>query len=589
MILACNASSPLSPFDQAQEMTRDMGRARELYDKAAASDPDPDRRERAILRSAFIDWYVFHDMPAARVKLAKIPEASRNAAAASLERARLELELAQDYTAARNAAARALKLATKTSDSDEARIISATATIEESWQTRLRGTCPNDADAVRAAARELEGVIDAAGPVVDTSRRLLDASILIRDDAGTLKAWRWYYSDHPAIVPAAVTDRRALAMGLAASRLFEEADMVLRDPCGSTTIDEGVRDLVAYAKMLRRLRMIIHEQHRALAQGRNKDAFHKDIEAEMKALWPALTWAKPQPKFSFEAARAELGRRFGLVMTVGKTEGQFDMVYGHEVRSEKREVEQYGHRAPIRFTQIDGLIAGGYLRWITHGASGTGGWNNKDEIVQLRPSYADGPVKRWRRITDPGLRKEREELIADETRRDEARAKQTPVAHFRGLELRLQQQYAERLRDSLAATGLAGDALREAFLTRVHREQFESSIWAHEGRHAIDTKIFKIDSTKELEYRAKLSEITFAPGPRGAFGGILSPIGGPTAHGDANERALKGVERWMRAHAKEISGLDATKALVPQMDRLTDEQLKETFRSQDPFATQRRR
>jgi hypothetical protein len=40
----------------------------------------------------------------------------------------------------------------------------------------------------------------------------------------------------------------------------------------------------------------------------------------------------------------------------------------------------------------------------------------------------------------------------------------------------------------------------------------------------------------------------------------------------------------LHAHRAEIAGLDATRPLLPQLDKLTDEQLRAAARSMDPYA-----
>ena len=175
--------------------------------------------------------------------------------------------------------------------------------------------------------------------------------------------------------------------------------------------------------------------------------------------------------------------------------------------------------------------------------------------------------------------------MAEETKRDVERAAATPIRYFPGLTMRLERQYADALAAALRAEGLSDDALRDAFIAKARRDTFESSIWAHEGRHAIDQKEGIKDSA-ELEFRAKLSEVALATAPRSALvGGIITGgIGSDTPHGRANKRAAEGAVAWMRAHAGEIVALDAAAPLLPQLDKLTDEQLRAAFRAMDPFA-----
>jgi hypothetical protein len=137
---------------------------------------------------------------------------------------------------------------------------------------------------------------------------------------------------------------------------------------------------------------------------------------------------------------------------------------------------------------------------------------------------------------------------------------------------------------ALRARGLRGESLRLAFLAGYERAKLESTIFAHEGRHAIDKTLGESFTPADLEYRAKISQVVFAPEPRIALGGIFDAnIGDASPHGQANERLMKGIVAWMSSHAAEIAQLDRSRPLLPQFDRLTDDQIREAFASLDPM------
>jgi len=50
---------------------------------------------------------------------------------------------------------------------------------------------------------------------------------------------------------------------------------------------------------------------------------------------------------------------------------------------------------------------------------------------------------------------------------------------------------------------------------------------------------------------------------------------------------MKGLLAWMQAHARELPALDPSRPLLPQFDCLTDEQMREAFRSMDRWAKTR--
>jgi hypothetical protein len=196
--------------------------------------------------------------------------------------------------------------------------------------------------------------------------------------------------------------------------------------------------------------------------------------------------------------------------------------------------------------------------------------------------YADDPIAEWRIVADPETRAEREREMRDETKRDETR---DPLTAPLGTRLRLRMQANDALLAELKAKGLSGDDLRLAFIDRVREDTFASSILAHEGRHAIDRKEGVKDNT-ELEFNAKLSEVAFAPSPRRAVtSGILVNIDSSSSHGKANRRIFEGLTKWMHDHASAIAGLDTSKPLLAQFDKLTDEQMRTAFRSMDRLAS----
>lgn len=260
------------------------------------------------------------------------------------------------------------------------------------------------------------------------------------------------------------------------------------------------------------------------------------------------------------------------------------MHYGHRVVDERRTVRQYGQDAAVRFVSLDAVASNGFQSWAWDGRAGHGGWQNETGIVQVRPRYVEEPRQAWLALTDTAQARRNAARLAADSAADVDRARTAPVAFFPGARGRMVRDARRALLDSLRAAGLAGTELEAAF-QRAHGQAVqESSIFAHEGRHAIDSALGRFD-TEELEYRAKLSEVAFAPRPRLALSGIMSAdLGGRTPHGRANERALRGVLAWMRAHAGEIAGLDPAAPLLPQMPLLTDAQLRAAFAVQDPLA-----
>jgi len=254
------------------------------------------------------------------------------------------------------------------------------------------------------------------------------------------------------------------------------------------------------------------------------------------------------------------------------------------------EVSQYGYDADLGFTSLDGMTSNGFQSWAWDHRTGHGGWAVANAVTQVRTGYAGTARGVWRGIRDSvDLRRFQRETDR-ETRDDWTRAARDEFTFLPGLVKRLQLQGVEQLLTDLADRGIT-DAdpaeLEREFILALDGTIFESSIVAHEGRHAIDKRINPRFSTPELEFRAKLSQVVFATYPRLALDGILSGnIGDPTPHGQANLRVIQGLVDWMDTHQAEIEGFDVFRPTLPQFDRLTDEQIKAAFAAQDPLARQ---
>lgn len=487
------------------------------------------------------------------------------------------------------------------------------------------GTEPPTADRRRERdARALAWLRDAHDALVrvlpentglpDLSRTALRVALLAGDGSVALEAWRSYYVTLVAGEDAGVLDgpRRtletqlpawgrdsadrdvaeALIRGFAGSALFEEAAIVARqsglDGPQAVPLDAELRDILAYAGFVGDVRRMSDEYYRRTALGEgDPDRYRDGLLERSERLWSELHRGREAPpRFDPELLKDELARRFRAEFRLGSTAGYFDLHYGHRVVDDSITVEQYGHRAPLRFVSLDGIVSNGFQSWAWDYRAQHGGMATDEAIYQVRPASADDPLEAWRALADSATRAERLERERRETERDRERAREDSIAYLPGLKMRLARQGLEDLESDLEARGLVEEALEARFLAAYREAKFASGIVAHEGRHAID-RLLELDelSLADREYRAKLSEVAFAPRPRLALGGILDRnIGDPTPHGQANARIMRGLLAWMKDHAAEIRGLQTDRPLLPQLDLLRDAQLRAAFRSMDPLA-----
>lgn len=581
--LACQQAEG-NAFDRAASAATSakFKEAAKLYAEAATAESDPVRRAKAEIRLANIEWRVFQKHDHARARLRRAVAGPHEAFDAQIELARVAFD-ADDFNAARVEARKAMKIAKTRRERGRAIAMLARAVLEGP---------KHDQAEIGETIASLKGVIAEQGPFTEPSRLLLKAALIAGDGATAMEAVNGYYhvskySGPPNAIAAAHAsltrvlptwrgtdaERPAIVEALGGIRFFEEAALVSRGPA---------TDVVNYAKTLERIEDVIETYYRAMANDDEDDDDMKDgIDRELRALWPSIS----KKKYDRKKAEKELARRFGTYILIGKTGGFIDAHVAHVVGDRNLPIEQYGRKATMRFVELDALVSNGFGTFLSDGRGGDGGWATETEIYQVRPGYANGPLEEWHRLFDDDARALEENEMAEETVRDRERAKTRPIGDFPGLAKRLQKQYRDQVIGELRAKGLSGEPLRDAFLARVEGDEFQYSIVLHEGRHAIDKLSKESFKTWELEYRAKLSEIALADAPRASLQSVLdNTIGGESPHGKANEHLAKGLVTWMEAHRGAIKGLDPALPMLPQADKLTDEQIKAAVRSLDPLA-----
>jgi hypothetical protein len=375
-------------------------------------------------------------------------------------------------------------------------------------------------------------------------------------------------------------------VALVDSKLFQPAALIAT--CGalaSSSPSAESREIVAYARFLRDATHATNVYYRNVGLGHaDVAAYRAKLDSLGIRLWPHLEWSGSEPAYDLRALELDAERRFDLVANMGNTGSVVDLHAGHRISTESRDVVQYGKRAHLTFSVLDGMISDGYQTWAWDGRAAHGGWASATEIIQVRDGYAEGPLKAWHALTDPAIIARNAKTLARDSAADIARARTKEIAYFASVDERLRRDVRAALLDSLRGGGLTGRELELAFVRTYGDDVDESSIFVHEGRHAID-KILKIadSSAKNLEYQAKLSELAFAPLPKLALAGILGAnTGDDTPHGIADARLMRELLAWMRHHG--FSEGASELPLPLQIPKLTDAQIRAVSRSLDPLA-----
>jgi hypothetical protein len=424
-----------------------------------------------------------------------------------------------------------------------------------------------------------------------TVKRAFMSYFLFADDAAVSETMR-----HPHAVlgrlaktwrgsPLAQAQRKQLVTALAQARFHGLAAEVARS---LRTPDRDHRDLLHYDAFLRSMAELNGHFYPRVALGLRdyQGAYDAAVEVPARQLLLTLGESLPPDRDGlFEQLFKVLRTRFAAEGYLGTTMNFYGMLAGHAVIDEQRQVAQYGYAGSFRYVAIDRMISRDFTSW--YGTTNVGGWGTETSMVQVRQAYLEEPYRRLAWMVDSSERARLLLRIMALQQSDLARCSEDRYAEPAALPLRLKLHASDRLYARLAARGLAGQGLALAFVDESLRLSVEATVFAHEGRHALDQLHFKTEfaamGDDERELRAKFSEIVFSADPKLALTG--SVLGGQlderSGHGRANKRFRVMLVDWMAAHADQIAGLDRAQPLIMQAELLTDAQLVELVKAAD--------
>lgn len=628
----------------------DVAQAEGLFRRAwLEGEGTPDERVEAGVAYAHTLWRLRSQFGPARKVLEAARALKAKPAMPWIESADLETSAGR-YSVACDAARAALLLIRNSKENRDARAHFGEAVRAELFESALRRGRPVTNAAyfarVRQAVNLLDPVVQNEPGWLAPSRCQVLLALLAGEGSNALRAWHSYFLLVPGeasakphfenprdlgelafengqwinrpvvfLEPEAILEkllpgftcdsvdlRIKVVRALAGGRLYPEAATLalVWGLQGDKTID----DIIIYGRWHERLSRRLENEYRRHSQGKSywhhvhipgvldwdlgrTSRVERLFRSELRQLWRERHPGPKPPPYPADDSAIDLRISFGVVSRSAEAPDTFS--FGHIIMSSDESIEQYGRKQSMHCLILDSFICNGYGDWLM-GFTGAGvsGWAGPP--AEFAEVHVDYPSAIFEILSDPVLYRESiSERLPVLEAEDEQRGKTNPCGYFPGLSLRLFARGNERLLQRLKAQGLTGFELRTAFLRERQRLLRAAIILAHEGRHVFDIND-KPDgySGAELEFRAKCSEVVFAPDPLlvAGLGHIFCPNIGreDNSHGSANTHIMKLLVDWMQTHSAEVAGLDSSRPLLPQFDRLTDDQMRTAFRSIDPRA-----
>lgn len=523
------------------------------------------------------------------------------------------------YTAAISNGQACLKLAKTTTEKVNAGLAFAKAVHDEGFYNKAHGLNISTAN-LHDASAVLNKIMEMQPGNSDASELLIGIGILLKDGREVLTGWKSYYlvdneqninevlrRGYAIIKPVLLQwqgqeltgDQTArLASGLAATKFFDYAGYFLtalkKQHPEIIVNSKTLQDFDNYAEYIENVKKVNAKIYPEVACG--KKAYENEYDSLMdnagKILWRRLSFADKNVKFDPDTFYNAMNRCYGMEGYSGNTVGYYGMLMGHIIHKELKEINQYGYSTKFTYISVDRLMSRDFTSW--YGTTNVGGWGDSTTIIQVRKAYMTEPYMLLAWVTDSTAHRKILTDIAAKKQADYARCKGDPYAEPKFLALQLKYNTAEKIYKRLTASGLRGMERNIAFIDEVLRLTIASTVFAHEGRHAIDQlyfpQEFKKMSDDERELRAKYSEVIYSLDPKMAFTGSIlgSDLDENTNHGKANKRFRKIIVDWMTEHKTEIKGLDPNTPLLMQFDLLTDTQLIAICKSADPLVKEKR-
>jgi hypothetical protein len=576
----------------------DIAQARTIF-AAVATNPAASAVDRALAHRerGRIAWTIDKDADASARHLDAAIAVGADTCQTAMLYARV-LREARRYDAARAVGAKFLPGCT---DRIERRVLSIALLQAENDEAQAARGAARTAALARglAAWRAMDNDTRAD---LDAARQGLRLGLMRHDGQAALAAWRAYFWLTDADTPQALDAFKAKAAGAFRKGAAPDGpvaeqliltDMLIRAGFGEIAkayaTDVGLARRAGADPAWRRSQAYFrfYDGLQAELDARNLEMARKAGDGE--ALTPNVK--RLLTELSGETDDAKIAeaiyRDYGLNgQWGGKTGGYPSLHLGHASRDESLPVSLYGRKAAVRFVVLGNMLSNGFETWLWDGRGGAGGWAvDGVMVVQVGPPYLAIPTMAWESVGDTPARRRDQARIAADTASDIVKARAESYTYLPAMNRRLRLQVIDQVAEMARRNARPGQSPREAFLAEYLRVNVNQSIELHEGRHILDQaakpEIGEL-SDDDLEFRGKLAELTFGDVPKMSLMAMTNIlIGGP--HGVANEKIVRALSAWAETHPDEVPGYDRALPPQPQLDKLSDEQIRGVARSLDPW------
>ncbi len=515
-----------------------------------------------------------------------------------LTKLRIEAE-AQNFDKAIEAGKKAIDMAASVADKNYGKYKYTQVILDQAMAQLETQEAINEA-LLNSAKTILEDVLKTNPTNVNAADILLGISLIQNNAKSALEAWLAYYrfsnteAAYDYLKPAAMqletvlnawqdrtltpAEQVSLVEALIATRFYKYGKLV------ATQFDLKNAKAILYANYTQAIESLTNEYYRQVSIGAaDSEQFLEDLRAKNEALYAQLTTTNDFNSVNF---RRVIRERFGgyYLISSSSASRQVGLVFGHVVNERDRNIEQYGHRANFSFTELDMMVSNGYPSWFWE-IGGAGGYALRGGFLRIKPLFKYLPITAWERVTDSVKRKKIEKEIQTNLINSDVNTDLRVIRSAVSKKINLDA--LDTLYGNLFNQGYTGLDLQLKFIEQYELYRDNGTMFAHEGRHSIDRVVLGQDAyralgSKRIEYRGRLSQITFSDAPKLELADMLVGVSS-TPTGQSNQMILDVFEAWITAHSDTINGYNANQLPIANLYKLTNAQIISCIQAVDPF------
>jgi hypothetical protein len=582
-----------------------------LYQKVATDSLNSaTTRKEAYVKLAELNWKFFKDYAKSSSMLNAATKFGGSLFSITALRAKIALESSK-LTEGEKWASTALSLAKENQEKKKATLLYAEVVLEQAMQKTVV-SIKNKQQLKEGSALLNEILRDQPGNP-SASDLLLGTAILLKDGKLLSFALKSYYliydeqqinevlKDGYFLIKKntaywkgqklSISQLSQIAEGLSKIKFFRYADYVAtqvkkRKPVYYQNAIQ-LKNISSYYQYILAVNQINAKLYPQVALGKQDYAKDYDrlMNGALKSLWQKLIIKGKARTFNPDSVYALLHQKFGLEGYTGTTMDYYGMLRGHIIHREIKTIDQYGYRTNFTYISVDRLISRDFTSW--YGTTNVGGWGDSTTIVQVRQAYMVDPYRQLSWVTDSTERKNIQTRIKNLKQNDLVNAKKDSLYEPSFLSPMIKFNQASKIFADIDQLNINAYEKNVLFINQITKLAVAASVFAHEGRHAIDQRYFPLAfnemTNDERELRAKYSEVIFSLNPKMALTGSILGMGNDktSPHGLANLRFRKTILDWMNKHASEISGIDRKIPLLMQLDLLSDQQILQLCKQAD--------